>query len=92
MKQYTSNAKWPPFTLLGSDDISQDYHYTKREAECVCKMLEENGFGGNKKVFPLKVWVDEDCEQEYQGWCQTSEPCKDKILHRDGVSACSRAL
>lgn len=59
-KQFTSNAQWPEGTLLGSNrDVSTDTHLDRAQAENVCTMLEDNGFGGEGEVFPVRTWVDE---------------------------------
>lgn len=54
-----SNALWPKgvcSTMYG-DNISTDTHPTQRHAEAVCRALEREGFGGERKHFPLKTWV-----------------------------------
>ena len=57
-KKHKSNAQWPIGTLNGHNyDISTDRHDTKEAAQAVCDMLSKNGFGGDKKVFPVMVWV-----------------------------------
>ena len=55
--KYISVAQWPPGTLHFSNDISTDKHNTQEQAEVVCKMLEEDGFGGEGKIFPVQTWV-----------------------------------
>jgi len=58
VKRYHSNAQWPDCVALGtSDNSSTDSHYTKKEAESICKMLERDGFGGDGLIFPIKTWV-----------------------------------
>jgi len=54
-KKWKSCAKWPS---LGCDDISEDFHETKEQAEAVCRMLERDGLGGEKCHFPLKTWTE----------------------------------
>ncbi len=56
-----SNALWPPGVCASrwNDNISTDKHRTQEEAEGVCRMLQREGFGGNGKAFPLRVWVSE---------------------------------
>lgn len=56
-----SNALWPSgicFSKYG-DDISVDVHETVEQAEAVCRGLGRDGFGGARKVFPLRTWVSE---------------------------------
>ena len=56
---FTSNAKWPESILTNNThNITTDKHDTLEQAEAVCKMLESDGFGGDKGVFPLKTWTD----------------------------------
>lgn len=58
-KVWESCAKWPA-TVVGlgdPDNVSRDKHSTREAAETVCRMLVRDGFGGDHKVFPLKVWV-----------------------------------
>lgn len=59
-KLFKSCAQWP-FTLeVGSEDhITKDLHYTRKEAECICSLLEKEGFGGEGKIFPIKTWIEE---------------------------------
>lgn len=54
MTKYTSNAEWPSACGVES---SSDTHDTEEAARCVCRMLEENGFGGQGRFFPLRTWV-----------------------------------
>ena len=65
MKQFKSVAKWPKTISVGPYDsnISEDFHVTFDEAECICHTLEEEGFGGAREVFPEETWV----EQEFDG-------------------------
>ncbi len=56
-----SNALWPPGVCASQwgDGISTDKHRTEEEAESCCRWLLRVGFGGEGKVFPLRVWVSE---------------------------------
>jgi len=58
---WQSTAKWPyPNVDLGNtDNTSTDKHATEEEALAVCRSLEENGFGGDGRVFPLETRVKE---------------------------------
>lgn len=51
-----SVAYWPKGTM-GGDDISIDCHDTRDAAVHVCRMLSCEGFGGERKVFPLETEV-----------------------------------
>jgi len=50
---WTSNAEWP------DGSVSSDNHSTKEQADGVCKLLMRDGYGGDKKVFPIRVWSEE---------------------------------
>lgn len=59
-KLYKSFAQWPEGTLSYQEDqITDDTHGSKEEAESVCDRLRRNGFGGNRQIFPIRVWVEE---------------------------------
>ena len=59
---FQSNVLWPK-ELRGVsmyvDSISTDTHSTERAAKCVCELIVEKGFGGNREVFPIYAWVSE---------------------------------
>jgi transcription elongation factor Elf1 len=58
VKKYKSNAQWPDCVAMGNaENTSTDDHYTEKEAESICKMLEKDGFGGDGLIFPIKTWV-----------------------------------
>lgn len=52
--KYTSNAEWPKECGVSS---SSDTHDTREAAEAVCRLLENNGFGGGGIYFPTRTWV-----------------------------------
>lgn len=56
---WKSIAKWPyPEVRLGNtENLSEDTHDTPEMALAVARRLREEGFGGDGKIFPLKVWV-----------------------------------
>jgi hypothetical protein len=58
-KTWQSHALWPGGTVTDNFGKceSHDNHYSKKEAEIVCKMLERDGLGGEGNVFPIKTWV-----------------------------------
>lgn len=65
MKEWRSCAEWPEGVIIGQeDDISTDSHHEENQAEAVCKMLQQMGFGGDGKVFPLRTWVEKRDEDE----------------------------
>jgi len=59
---YHSNAEWPVDerlpSLKNSDNTTMDKHDTKEQAVAVCRMLEQQGFGGEGIIFPIRTWVD----------------------------------
>ena len=65
MSKYTSNAEWPDTVRLGcTPNVSTDTHDSKEFAEAVCRRLEREGFGGERKIFPIRVWVEEIPSEE----------------------------
>ncbi len=59
--RFKSKAWWPKDTVsdfLGNN-ITTDSHYSEGEAIAVCARLELEGFGGERKIFPLKTEVIE---------------------------------
>ena len=61
MKKYTSNAQWPDCVHAShrADNVSTDTHDTRRDAEIICNILMKQGFGGDRSIRPLRVWVEE---------------------------------
>jgi len=57
-KEFVSKAQWPVGTAEWCNNITSDEHYTKEEAIGVCRLLERDGFGGERKIFPIKTWVE----------------------------------
>jgi hypothetical protein len=58
---WLSIAEWPypQVQLYNTDNSSTDRHDTRKQAESVCNMLEELGFGGDGEIFPIKTYVME---------------------------------
>lgn len=56
-KRWRSCARWPEGTVCGTDKTT-DVHDTKEQAMGVCRLLKQNGFGGNGGVFPIRTWVE----------------------------------
>lgn len=59
--KYKSIAQWRKNEVkhLGNtNNISEDTHDTKEQAEAVCRMLERDGFGGNGQIFPIRTWIE----------------------------------
>ena len=58
-KKWKSCAMWPPGTCDSLNNYTEDEHHSRAAAEAVCQRLLEDGFGGDKKVFPLLTGVEE---------------------------------
>ena len=56
-KKYKTIATWPSGTCDGENNISEDTHATLAQALGVRRLLCQNGFGGNCKIFPILVEV-----------------------------------
>ena len=61
MIKYTSNAKWPNTVSVSAweDNVTTDTHDTLEAALVVCQKLMDTGLGGEREIFPIKVWVDD---------------------------------
>lgn len=60
-KAWRSIAVWPETIRVGntvSKNESDDTHSSRGQAEAVCKLLQEQGFGGEGKVFPVSTRVE----------------------------------
>lgn len=58
-RQYRSCAKWPiNVSHEYPHNVSKDTHATEEQAEAVCSLLHRDGFGGERKIFPLTTWVE----------------------------------
>jgi len=56
-----SIAVWPDTISVGNvvgKNESSDEHNSPEAAYAVCRMLERDGFGGERKVFPLSTRVE----------------------------------
>ena len=58
-RKFMSVAVWPNGTICDGTDISTDTHTTREQAEAVCSLLRQHGFGGDGKVFPISTQVEE---------------------------------
>jgi hypothetical protein len=56
--QFRSVAQWPKGTCSWSNDITEDEHFTREDAEGVCDLLREKGYGLDGKILPIKCWVE----------------------------------
>ena len=64
MKKWTSNAQWPLDVYRGMDGsgVTSDEHDSRESAQAICAALRSEGFGGERKQFPLRAWVEEKQE------------------------------
>jgi len=60
--KYRSCAEWPPGHVVGAEreNVTTDTHDTESQAKAVCKLLEREGFSGERCHFPVKTWVEKD--------------------------------
>lgn len=58
--KYLSFAEWPEGTCRNRFGlpISQDTHETKEAAEGVCRLLEREGYSGQRQAFPIRTWTE----------------------------------
>lgn len=52
-KKFKSLASWP------DGQETSDKHHTREQAEGVCRLLRQEGYGGDRKMFPVATWVEE---------------------------------
>ena len=56
---FTSYAEWPKGTMCCGNDITSDTHGSLEQAEGVVSLLYRNGFGGDRKIFPIMAWSEQ---------------------------------
>lgn len=58
-ERWISHAQWPldVYRGEGGDGVSKDTHLSEAEAKAICLGLERDGFGGQRRAFPIKTWV-----------------------------------
>jgi len=56
---HRSHARWEEGVYCSADgkNISTDNHHNENEALSICRLLEEEGFGGFGKDFPIETWA-----------------------------------
>ena len=61
-----SYADWGDYDVFNGykHNITHDRHGSKESAEGVTWLLRRNGFGGDRKVFPARVWVSQTPPEE----------------------------
>jgi len=59
-KQWRSIAVWPKDVVIVSsnNNTTIDEHYTYEQAKGVCTLLNIEGFGGERKIFPINTFVE----------------------------------
>lgn len=64
MGKFLSNAEWPSdvYRDMFGRSISTDLHDTASAAHAVCEGLRRDGFGGERKAFPIRTWVQDVSE------------------------------
>ena len=62
---WRSVAIWPKpaVNLMSADNSSTDKHHSEEAAHAVCRFLRREGFGGDRKIFPLETRVEPVFEQ-----------------------------
>ncbi len=70
---WKSFAQWPVGTLSINDDISNDTHATRAQAEGVTRMLRQEGLGGEGRIFPVRVWVEGPPEETRREFTRPSD-------------------
>ncbi len=56
--KFKSIAIWPKGTMGGyNNDVSEDNHDTREQAQAICDKLHCEGFGGAGRVFPIRTKV-----------------------------------
>lgn len=56
-----SNALWPRGVChsMYGDNISTEVNQSEKHAKVICDLLEKEGFGGEKRAFPICTWVSD---------------------------------
>jgi len=64
--EYYSNAEWPEGTYsnMYGKPISSDKNESYNSAFQMCVSLEKEGFGGDRKLFPIRTWVSKEAGGE----------------------------
>lgn len=54
---WKSHAEWPKSETYTGPNVTEDQHWTRKQAEGVCHLLRINGFVGDAELFPIRLWV-----------------------------------
>lgn len=60
-----SKARWPEGTVIFSN-VTSDTHDTFEQARAACLILKREGFGGERKIFPIATWVECDTGENHE--------------------------
>lgn len=63
--KFSSCAEWPKGTAPHSNDVTKDENGPWASSNAICNRLSKEGFGGDGKVFPLRVWVEDEHGREF---------------------------
>jgi len=63
---WRSCADWGDYDVFNgrNDNVTKDINGTKAAADAVCNRLKRDGFGGNRQVFPVRVWSEMVTEED----------------------------
>lgn len=74
-RQWRSCASWSAGLNLGDHpncpNLTTDLHDSEAEAYATCRELADSGYGGDKRVYPESVWVEnvaDDFEMLKEHW------------------------
>jgi hypothetical protein len=63
--KFSSCAQWPKGTAEFSNDVTKDENGSWQQANGIATRLRREGFGGDGKIFPLRVWVEDEHGREF---------------------------
>lgn len=63
--KFSSCAQWPAGTATFSNDVTKDENGTWALANGIAQRLRREGFGGDRKVFPIRTWVEDETGREW---------------------------
>lgn len=91
--RWRSIAIWPDTIKVGNvigKNESDDIHDSYDAAEAVCLLLEQHGFGGQRKVFPVATRVEPtECPSCNGKWCDGMVLYGCEVCGKDCCSECS---
>lgn len=91
--KWRSIAVWPESIRVGNvtgKNESDDTHDSFEAAAAVCHLLETQGFGGQRQVFPLETYVEPtECPSCGGDWCKGMVLYGCEVCGKDCCSQCS---